>query len=250
MASEELPKKRRGKPRNYINNPTFYQALVDYFAKCEEAKAEYLKKYEQQVYMNDKGEIEKLSPDVPDYLAPQIPRYIGECMHHLAVNLAKRGNFSGYSFKDEMISDAYVNCLAGLHAYNTKYENPFAYFTSACWNAFIRRIKLEKKEAAGKIEMLRNSGILEELAHDTHTGDDVSYDTTYVSFLLASADAVLSDAEKEAPTGKEYYQRRNKSHQKIIDDREEVLKSAENSDKKHEEYTLSESVFAEFLTEE
>jgi hypothetical protein len=66
--------------KNYVNNPEFLQAIVDYKKLCVEAE--------------DSGDDK-----------PQIPDYIGECIYQISTRLASKPNFSGYSYKDEMISD-------------------------------------------------------------------------------------------------------------------------------------------------
>ena len=65
----------------------------------------------------------------------------------IAQRLATRPNFSGYMYKEEMISDGIENCLQYIHNFNPeKSQNPFAYFTQIIWYAFLRRISKEKKQ--------------------------------------------------------------------------------------------------------
>lgn len=78
---------------------------------------------------------------------PRIPEYIGLAIWKIAENLAKKGNFSGYTFIEEMKSDGIENCMQYLHNFNPeKSHNPFAYFTRIIWFAFLRRITKEKKQ--------------------------------------------------------------------------------------------------------
>lgn len=110
------------KKRNYVNNPDLLKALSDYRAACKEAE--------------ECGE-----------KMPQVPEYIGSCILLIASRLATRPNFSGYSYKDEMISDGIENCLQYIHNFDPdKSSNPFAYFTQIIWYAFLRRIQKEKKQ--------------------------------------------------------------------------------------------------------
>jgi hypothetical protein len=79
---------------------------------------------------------------------PSIPNYVGEAIMLICSNLMKRPNFSGYSpqYKQEMISDATVDCVAAVGNFDpSRTNNPFAYFTQIAWNAFIRRLAKEKK---------------------------------------------------------------------------------------------------------
>jgi DNA-directed RNA polymerase specialized sigma subunit len=112
---------RRAK-RNYVNNPDLLEALIQYQKACKEAE--------------DSGE-EK----------PRVPDYIGKCIYQIATRLATKPNFSGYTYKDDMISDGIENCLQYMHNFDPeKSQNPFAYFTQIIWYAFLRRIQKEKKQ--------------------------------------------------------------------------------------------------------
>ena len=128
---------RRKVTRNYINNNDFLQALIQYKEDCAVA----------------------LQQNKPK---PRIPNYIGECFMKLAEGLARRPNFFGYSYRDEMISDGIENCLMYFENFDTTRKNPFAYFTSILWWCFVRRIKKEKKEQYIKYKATENFGILDE----------------------------------------------------------------------------------------
>jgi len=81
-----------------------------------------------------------------DEQRPQIPEYIGECFWKIATRLSYRENFINYSFKDEMILDGIENCIVYFHNYDPDIgKNPFAYFTTIAYNAFVRRINTEEK---------------------------------------------------------------------------------------------------------
>jgi DNA-directed RNA polymerase specialized sigma24 family protein len=113
---------KRRATRNYVNNRDLLEALVAYKALCREAE--------------DAGEGR-----------PRVPDYIGECIFQIATRLATKPNFSGYSYKEDMISDGIENCLLYIMNFNEeKSQNPFAYFTQIIWYAFLRRIAKEKKQ--------------------------------------------------------------------------------------------------------
>lgn len=117
--------KRRAK-RNYVNNPDFLEALVEYKKRCKEAE--------------DSGDE-----------IPVVPNYIGDCIYQIANRLASRPNFSGYSYKEDMIMDGIENCLLYINNFDhEKSQNPFAYFTQIIWFAFLRRIQKEKKQLYAK----------------------------------------------------------------------------------------------------
>ena len=120
------------KKKNYVNNPDFLQALVDYKKACKEAE--------------DSGD-----------KTPQVPEYIGKCIMLISQRLATKPNFSGYTFKEEMVSDGIENCLQYIHNFDPeKSSNPFAYFTQIIWYAFLRRIQKEKKQTYIKFKASQN----------------------------------------------------------------------------------------------
>lgn len=108
--------------KNYINNKDLYEALVQYQKDCRDAE--------------NSGEER-----------PIVPKYIGESIYQIATRLSTKPNFSGYTFKDDMIMDGIENCLQYMHNFDPeKTQNPFAYFTQIIWYAFLRRIAKEKKQ--------------------------------------------------------------------------------------------------------
>lgn len=110
------------KTRNYVNNKDLLESLIEYRKVCKEAE------------------------DAAEEI-PRVPDYIGECIYMIATRLATKPNFSGYSYKDDMISDGIENCLQYIHNFDPdKSNNPFAYFTQIIWYAFLRRIQKEKKQ--------------------------------------------------------------------------------------------------------
>ena len=126
------------KPKHYVNNADFLEALIEYKKNCVEAK-----------------EIGKEDP--------QIPNYIGECFLKIAEHLSRKPNFFSYSFRDEMISDGIENCLMYFRNFDPdKSKNPFAYFTQIIYFAFLRRIMKEKKQLYVKYKATEQFGILDE----------------------------------------------------------------------------------------
>lgn len=73
---------------------------------------------------------------------------IAESVSKIANGLSHSSNFIGYTYKDEMIGDAIVKMITAVK--NRKFDiksehNPFSYFTTIAFHAFINRIKKEKK---------------------------------------------------------------------------------------------------------
>ena len=130
--------------RHYVNNKTLYEEMVKYKDKTNQCKLEGKE-------------------------LPQISRYVGECFLLICNKLATKPNFIGYSYKDEMIADAIENCVAAAHSFDpSKSTNPFAYFTQIAWNAFIRRITKEKKQAYVKHKNFEHTNLLDDLLEENY----------------------------------------------------------------------------------
>jgi DNA-directed RNA polymerase specialized sigma24 family protein len=92
---------------------------------------------------------------------PIVPKYIGESILLICNNLAKKPNFSGYTYKMDMVSDGVMDCISAVDNFDPdKTNNPFAYFTQIAWNAFLRRIQKEKKQTYIKHKNYENSFLM------------------------------------------------------------------------------------------
>ena len=156
--------KKPKRKTNYINNKTLYGAMIHYKNELKEAVAA--------------GKEE-----------PIVPKYIGESILLICNNLAKKPNFSGYTYKSDMISDGIMDCIAAVDNFNPdKTNNPFAYFTQIAWNAFLRRIQKEKKQTYIKMKNFENSFIFSEMQEEGHA--------TQLKSNEYSADVVRSFEDK------------------------------------------------------
>jgi hypothetical protein len=91
---------------------------------------------------------------------PRVPNYIGDCLFKIATHLARKPNFSNYTFKEDMVSDGVENCLLYIDNFDPdKSQNPFAYFTQIIYYAFLRRIQKEKKHLYIKYKSMENEVI-------------------------------------------------------------------------------------------
>ncbi|QMP18888.1 sigma factor for late transcription [Escherichia phage CJ20] len=131
---------------------------------------------------------------------------IGLAIMLIAEGLSKRFNFSGYtqSWKQEMIADGIEAAIKGLHNFDeTKYDNPHAYITMACFNAFVQRIKKERKEMAKKYSYFvhnvydsRDDDMVA-LADETFIQDIYDKMTQYESSLVKVPGSDKSAKDKE-----------------------------------------------------
>ncbi len=75
-------------------------------------------------------------------------RELADMIHKIAHGLSYSSNFINYTYRDEMVGDALVKMYTAVT--NKKFDieseyNPFSYFTTIAFHAFINRIKKEKK---------------------------------------------------------------------------------------------------------
>jgi hypothetical protein len=154
---------------HYVDNKSFYAALVAYKAQCREAEA--------------------AGKEIP-----RIPEYIGVCIYKIATKLSTKGNFVNYSFREEMISDGIENCINYMHNFNPdKSNNPFAYFTRILYNAYVHRIQKEKKQTYIKYKAYENAVLIGGVAD---LNDVDSKNSTEMS-INDNMNAFVNDYEKK-----------------------------------------------------
>ena len=74
-----------------------------------------------------------------------MPNFIGECVMKLVENFAHKRNFSGYTYLNDMKSEALLTCVKYAHNFNPdKSDNAFAYFTEIIKNSFKMYLNKEK----------------------------------------------------------------------------------------------------------
>lgn len=183
--------------RHYVNNKEFLQAITEYRDSVAEA--------------------EKAGAD-----KPRVTNYIGECFVKIANHLAYKANFVNYTFRDEMILDGIENCITYIDNFNPeKSKNPFAYFTTITYYAFIRRIQKEKKHIKLKQKMIMNMEFEEILGQD-HGGDASTNE--YLDFLRKQIDEAHKHDEKyEQPA-------QPKKRPKYLDDKQALELAKEKID--------------------
>lgn len=117
--TEKKPRKRKrskaSEKPHYVNSKELLQQIRDYYDQPDNS-------------------------DMQEELAVNVSK--------IAKGLSFAPNFINYSYKDDMIGDAVVKMFTALQ--NKKFDvdsgyNPFSYFTTIAFHAFINRIKREKK---------------------------------------------------------------------------------------------------------
>lgn len=116
---------------------------------------------------------------------PVMSNYIGECIIKIANGFARKPNFSGYTYKEEMVSDAIENCVMYVHNFNPEKSNSaFAYITQIVYYAFIRRIDKEKKQVKIKRKYVEKAyvGEIDSLITGDHEQDN-EFKNTLLEYL-------------------------------------------------------------------
>lgn len=137
---------------HYVNNQELLKALIEHRKLVKEAKKN------------------KQTP-------PIVSDYIGTCFLKIAEHLSRKPNFMSYTFREDMISDAVENCVQYVNNFNPNTsQNPFSYFTTIIYYAFLRRIGKEKKQLYVKYKATEQLGLfqdagqhnLEKIGQDGH----------------------------------------------------------------------------------
>lgn len=75
---------------------------------------------------------------------------IGEDLHlmfyAMAKNIGTKPRFSGYTWIEDMISDAYLKCCIVVQKFDTERTNPFGYFSTVIINFFWDALAGENKQ--------------------------------------------------------------------------------------------------------
>lgn len=150
-------------PNHYLDKVEMSNAIRAYRQKCTECETAGLE-------------------------TPQIPEYIGQCLLDICTGFSMRPNFSGYSFREEMVSDAIVVCLKYVRSFDpdmvskiTGYlVSPLAYFTQCAYHAFINRITKEANEAKIKLELVKSMDLD---TFSVNPGDDGEFQMDLNEFM-------------------------------------------------------------------
>ena len=90
----------------------------------------------------------------------QITNTLARMYIKLCERYATRGNVRGYTYNDEMKGQAILQLTQiGLQFDESKSNNPFAYFTAAVTNSFVRIINIEKRSQNIRDDLLEINGM-------------------------------------------------------------------------------------------
>ena len=119
------------------------------------------------------------------YLTDELTDDLAESIKKIAYGLSYSGSFIKYTYKDDMIGDALIKMYSALkrkkYSFDKKSKrnpsekecNPFSYFTTIAFNAFVNRIKKEKKHH--EAEKNYREKVYEEIMTDPKTCNNLVY---------------------------------------------------------------------------
>jgi DNA-directed RNA polymerase specialized sigma24 family protein len=129
----------------------------------------------------------------------------------IATRLGTKWKFSGYTYREEMVSDALENCVVAVHNFDPeKSKNPFAYFTQIIYYAFLRRIEKEKKQTFVKYKSL------EHFLVDASLNDEDAEAYSTFDITNDKMKPILEKYEKKHKT-KKAQQKQNEGIEKFIE---------------------------------
>jgi outer membrane biosynthesis protein TonB len=123
--------------------------------------------------LKTKGKREKSTTSVGHYVrnADLLPavieaKQLGKVTNKLIIMIqmiadrySRKANFGGYSFREDMVSSAVENlCKNALKFNHEKYNNPFAFYTTAIHHSFLQFMADEKKHRNIRDKMLLDAG--------------------------------------------------------------------------------------------
>lgn len=101
---------------------------------------------------------------------------LAENVKKIAYGLSYNSNFINYTYKDDMVGDALIKMYSALsrkkYSFDTE-SNPFSYFTTIAFNAFINRIKKEKRHH--EAEKKYREKVYEDIMTDPENGGAYIY---------------------------------------------------------------------------
>lgn len=105
---------------------------------------------------------------------------------------AKKGNYSGYTFNDDMRAYALLSLVKTWDAFDPKKsDNPFAFYTQCVKNSFRQYLKIERKQRDIRDKMLVHSGL--NPSHTYMNEYESSGDREPVDFGTISDDSASTD---------------------------------------------------------
>lgn len=128
----------------YVNKEELLEEIIKFKKTC---------KYEE--YITASGEVKQKYIQGSGVVTDRF----GEMIYLISKNLARRPNFSGYTWKNDFINEGVLTTIKYVHNFNPDDEkaNCFAYITTICYYAFVNYIRKQNKHKVIKDACYNNS---------------------------------------------------------------------------------------------
>lgn len=111
-------------------------------------------------------------------LSPRLAKYL----HMIAERYSFSPSFGGYSFREDMVSFAVVNLCANWYKFDPeKSDNPFAFYTTACYRSFLQYLADEKKQRDIRDTLLIDAGANPSFSFQDRAKGKTSDETAFTS---------------------------------------------------------------------
>ena len=112
---------------------------------------------------------------------------LAKYLNMIAERYSYSPSFGGYSFREDMVSFAVVNLVANWYKFDpAKSDNPFAFYTTACYRSFLQYLADEKKQRNIRDELLIDAGANPSFSFQERTKGGKTSDET--AFRSAAAE--------------------------------------------------------------
>jgi DNA-directed RNA polymerase specialized sigma24 family protein len=113
-----------------------------------------------------------------------------------------------------MVADAIENCIKTVKNFNpAKSTNPFSFITTIAYNAFLRRIEMEKKQSYVKGKLIEELPMDELMNIDEHDEDTMKIHTQFVDYLRDNNYLVT-----ESPLDRKKRKKQVKLHEETLEE--------------------------------
>lgn len=140
------------KSNHYVNGREFTKAIEEYVSDYKKLVKECLDRNEE-----------------PRNIRLKASEYIGECILKICTGVSFMPNFRNYSYRDEMVDEAVIQCIKKIHNYDSSKcsstSNAFTYFTQIAYRAAQQVLKKEKKQRTIKYKMITSMDVSEFADH-------------------------------------------------------------------------------------
>jgi hypothetical protein len=153
---------------------------------------------------------------------PPLPEAVGEAILDMTEQMGRRHNFSGYSYLDEMKSEAMIHCVKYIHNFNPhantdnfkkKKISAFAYINMIIWRSFTHYIGVEKHQQYLKYKSFEHMGGMDAFQdEEMATASGEEGESSGLSVGVLGADFIQKAREYE----EQYLEKRVKKDKKKV----------------------------------